>query len=1248
VGLQCGGHYRYDDRRIHVDSQSSINVVIERIKVRGVNKDISPRGVDAGGNRLLVNPATDAMNARYRTSETGDMEAVLNIPGTIGYDPGLPSGTNTVIGTFSDIQRARIIFFNYNSNGNHGIYTFNPETHAFTTLIQKAFLNFSINTRYRITGVGIAQDLLYWSDGTNPDRMINMTRDYTSVTDAACINLYKRPPVDGVRYNGTSVVINSDFSTGWTNGGPTDDGLGGDPYIDWTLSGSGYVELDADDLSRIARFSNTILPSKTYTLQLDITKAGGSPQAKITLVWLDASDAVVDSIEITGTGTVVTTVTSPETAVRIGFIAEAMGFSCQVTLDNLILTIEGFLINNTDYKTSAIAGNIYQFSSRYIYKDNEPSAIGMYTSWISTISSDTLTSYTYNGMRLSLYYQPELGPVISKVQLLYRKNNSANWYLYTEKKVSDFGVASSVTIDFFDDNATIVLPDIEVNKLFDSVPHKSKALSTFKNRNFVSADIEDYEVDQNQGFTVTKDSADSFQVIKEGGNYSVGPCYYDEDFKTPGVAYFKKVSVDYQVGTVNGVDLTLRKVLGITISDNNHPSWAKYVTFCVSKDQNYDSYMQIPTKVMFYVGEGGLLNDAGSAIAIPGGMQLYNNQKVYLTSLPNNSSIKFTHLHWQVPESIPFVPDRDCFLRVISPLTGLNNSATIPVLEFDGHSIITDNIDSLNWSSSGFTSSNYLIIEVFKIKPVQSKLFYELSNFKLTLPVTLAPSFTSYDGIKANDAFVNNDINIKAKFKFKNMKIDTKVSDACYNVSSLFATIFFETPSFVLNNSPSVEMDERFMAKNYDSPNNATPAPVPDYRRIPEFEGRAIAYNPNAKQITRDTTIRFSLPYIQDSNVNGLSSFIYNNEYALPTFRTPLMKLQPVGNVLLAIHERSCTSLYVEESLITNTDGNVTAAKTDKVIGDDRQLSPGYGSYHPESIVEINGNVFGFDIFQGVVWRYSNNGMVAISDVGMRTYFKTKAEQYLPYKDTVAILGGIDPFNKEFLLTFPAIEGVDAVTWAFNFEDNIWVCRYSFVPDAYAHLNNFLITFKAGKAWVHNVDFDNYNRFYDIRYTRSITVAINPENTHSKNWMAIQISAQELCEGDSYTTTSAHANFAAFPGTGVIGTKYIANDTLKEFRWDGSAYQDIGETVILVATNREGQSTYTKRKDFEKKEGIFYGPILKDLNTPTDLMGAGQLKLRDGRDMISQVLELTINNNSYGPAKMYYMNVSFAHSKYSF
>jgi hypothetical protein len=151
--------------------------MIETKRFAGVlNTDDKPENVGASQH-------IDAKNIRFYGGPSG--LTAENIKGNYLINNALlPAGTNECIGTFFDSVNQRIIWFNYNSNGNNGIYQLNLKTESITKIFRCGtdsatdILNFSPNYPvhscslvYRTPGTG---DLLYWTDGYNRPRYLNV------------------------------------------------------------------------------------------------------------------------------------------------------------------------------------------------------------------------------------------------------------------------------------------------------------------------------------------------------------------------------------------------------------------------------------------------------------------------------------------------------------------------------------------------------------------------------------------------------------------------------------------------------------------------------------------------------------------------------------------------------------------------------------------------------------------------------------------------------------------------------------------------------------------------------------------------------------------------------------------------------------------------------------------------------------------------------------------------------------------
>lgn len=155
-----------------------------------------------------VMPSThhkEARNVAFRGGQSG--YAAQSALGNRNISNSLPAGTNSCIGAYYDQQKQRLFYFNYNSNGNHGIYIYNtvPKT------IQTLFLNnthssgdvlgFDINNP--ITSINIMYgaiynstndidgDVLYWIDSLGRPSKLNIDRKLAGVYAS-----YKRSYLD--------------------------------------------------------------------------------------------------------------------------------------------------------------------------------------------------------------------------------------------------------------------------------------------------------------------------------------------------------------------------------------------------------------------------------------------------------------------------------------------------------------------------------------------------------------------------------------------------------------------------------------------------------------------------------------------------------------------------------------------------------------------------------------------------------------------------------------------------------------------------------------------------------------------------------------------------------------------------------------------------------------------------------------------------------------------------------------------
>ena len=171
--------------------------------------------------RLVPNGEyTDALNVRLGSTELSEVGSVENSKGNtkltdLVYINGVPlSSSAKCIGAFDDSARAIIYWFIHDPSftlGSTGkldmIVSFNVETGGLIYHIisidnglgQNTTLNF--NPEFLITGINIIDELLFFTDNTNPPRVINVNRNYSNPVnnidqfDSREILVVKGPPL---------------------------------------------------------------------------------------------------------------------------------------------------------------------------------------------------------------------------------------------------------------------------------------------------------------------------------------------------------------------------------------------------------------------------------------------------------------------------------------------------------------------------------------------------------------------------------------------------------------------------------------------------------------------------------------------------------------------------------------------------------------------------------------------------------------------------------------------------------------------------------------------------------------------------------------------------------------------------------------------------------------------------------------------------------------------------------------------
>ena len=202
--------------------------------------------------------------------------------------------------------------------------------------------------------------------------------------------------------------------------------------------------------------------------------------------------------------------------------------------------------------------------------------------------------------------------------------------------------------------------------------------------------------------------------------------------------------------------------------------------------------------------------------------------------------------------------------------------------------------------------------------------------------------------------------------------------------------------------------------------------------------------------------IRYSNQYIANTLINGLSTFEGDHFKEVNDIYGNIVGIYEQGDTLKVYQERKPSSILIGRQEYMGADGNVTVAVSNTILGAIRYSPSNYSTVFPESLSRNNRYIYGFDIYNGVVWRDSVNGLFPISgryaeagvdaDYKMQTYFKLKSKALLEGGiQYIDVLTGWDEEYKCLFVVFrDSVHHENNETIVFHEPSNRWICFASF------------------------------------------------------------------------------------------------------------------------------------------------------------------------------------------------------------
>jgi len=1010
----------------------------------GLNQDVDE-------NFLKPNDWTNALNIRNTDRLEGSDGVISNVKGNTLVSFTLPEGTNKCIGNYANELTGKYYSFIYNSNGFHTITEYNNTTGVITKVLQSKtdtdnvdILNFQ--PYELINGVSmIGGTLLYWTDGYNPPRSIDVDKAKTGTyyTDSISISLAKPPPQKLI----TPVYKNDPITSTASN------------RLKNQLFQFRYLYI-YEDGSRSAWSSISTLPLPP----LEINASVDTTPYKNNNIWLtfDIGTKYVKTIEIAAlaqgaTPSGVTTDWFTILTIDRNYLTTSPGDTefLKVGNDCTYKFYNDGLYQTVDVREVDLPYDFVPLKSKtldivngnVLVVGNNTEGYDNISGSLSTFNVELNVSYVPTGIEyLNVYDQTNTqstfsGEPVGDGTLQNSDIISGDWLTNTGRKFFAYPIPAIYSGDLLG-----AITNFGQTFAADSFAQNASNYYVFSSATLLgSGDVTltfttvGTPINLSWDITNSSVSQKSKPGYKTNSKYQFGLVYYDEFNRSSYVQTNDKLS------SMSGGCIVQTKSWGAASGNTPNISWLiKH-----SSPTWATKYQWVRTEQLSH--EKFLFWAASSVTANPTNSNLYDLNIASLSAynVENNDSI----LSYSYSEGDRCTVHRDD--------SGWLTGYDVGVTNFDeSNGVLT--IQRATAVSALSANIDPMLIEIYTPKTrynsSSDKFFYEFGD---VYSCSNGTHSVTAGTLSAGDIYYKSRIIPSASARQPEQN-----------------TYILEDPNF-----------SDFYISNFSS------------------NGRTNIAAPQAKQLTLPTDIRFSDTYVPNTNINGLSRFYGDSFETYDRVNGSIQKLSVRDNYLMTFQELKTGYIPILQSIIEDQGAGNAAnvAISNKLLNKIRYFPGDYGiGTHPESFARFAGTMYFADPNRGEVLKLTQ-GLQPISKLGMDSYFTAK----LSYTNNIAnakVLGSYDPRNDEYIITFkypsPTAYPGNNQTIAFSEDINRWTTFYSFIPDCGGYIFNQFITYQNGTMWTQNTN-DYYGSFYGTAYTSSVDVVYNASPSLIKTFIGI-------------------------------------------------------------------------------------------------------------------------------------------------
>jgi hypothetical protein len=952
-----------------------------------INTDVAPERIPQGDY-------TESRYFRVYGGVEGEVGKGQSMKGNAIIENDLPTGLNRVIGTCKYTERNSLIYFVYNSNGNHSIYMVDNDSFAITRIAQSGVFNFQED--YPILSAFVLDNKLYWTDGyfgsyqnlnwNGPRRLdINWALSGGLITrEAIAWDIYQ-PAFDPTAVYDTDTTIPTNY-------------LNGKLYqfrYQWVYTTG--EESVFSPMSKVAIPSSSFIEGmNSYTQIVDnvinVTVFTGPEQVRYLRICYRTNAAEEFKV-------------FRELDKQLLNIPDNSVVTEQFTRDEFLYTLPLSLKNNERFPricetVALLPTNEAAFANfKEGYNVELPiMTVGFVPSVYEDYSGLIGFAKGQNGVSsCSIFFPPYYG---QNGKFYFNKGDVINFqiYQYTDlnnptivvnyKVVNSYNQATNLLRwqAFLNDLVAYLLSEYGITANVEPVYQIS-----IPNYRLRGISQEEYDIGQTIFLPVTH-STDTRKTFKAGALHQFSIQYYDEALKDgtvwrPASKARIKVPSQSEIAasygyTTEPFSVNMVVSLGGNSGQYQPPMWAS--SYKIMYKPPRIEWQQRITKEMTFMSTGRVRieledkyeqNYKGANI----NYQIQVGDTVRFIRRSNNALFENQFLAEYCPTEIAEVQ-----VREYGPSTSANGEYI--VVDNFGLEYIFNPSQGPQPGNDEYKLGSNALIEIYRVnEATDNDPWYELSQ--------MYPIANPHTANRAHQGQVLNVSPAEYTLTNGNCYFRKRPQGGYYNLSSPnaydYQMAYIEDPDY----------SDYFPSRFYDL-------------------GRLGVEDVNAKERNFIAAVGHTSQYLDNTRVNRLNQVDFQNVTYLREEEGPITMLLVNGYTLSVLQWRKNTSIYINRELFLNGGGDEGLSLTDRTFSKPRPLQENWGCVHGGTAIVSDGVLYYYDYLNGIFVAAGGNGQINLSLQSSYMKGSKQLQSYLSIDNKLAFSCEKTKYN-EVYWTFP-------------------------------------------------------------------------------------------------------------------------------------------------------------------------------------------------------------------------------------